>query len=85
MRRAYSLEKTLMLGKFEDRRRERQKIKWLDGITDSINTSLSKLWEIVNDREAWHAVFHGSQKAVIEQIKKSHVVHGGHMTKRLNK
>ena len=70
-----------MLGKFEDRRRERQKIKWLDGITDSINTSLSKLWEIVNDREAWHAVFHGSQKAVIEQIKKSHVVHGGHMTK----
>ena len=60
MQRADSLEKTLMLGKIEGRRRRgRQRMRWLGGIIDSIEMSLSRLWEMVKDREAWRAVVHG--------------------------
>ena len=65
MQRADSLEKTPMLGKTEGGRRGKQRIKWLDGITDSMNMSLHKLWEIVKNREAWHAAVHRIAKSRI--------------------
>ena len=63
MQRANSLEKILMLGKIEGRRRrERQRMRWLDGTTSSLDKSMSKFWEIVKDKEAWHTAVHGITK-----------------------
>ena len=74
MQRAASLEKTLMLGKIEGKsRRGQQKMKWLDSNTKSMHMNLSKLWEIVEDKEAWHAVVHGITESELNTTTKKNV------------
>ena len=63
MRRADTFEKTLMLGKIQDRRRGRQRMRWLDGVIDSMDMSLSKLWEMVKNKEDWSVAVHGISKS----------------------
>ena len=76
MRRTVSLEKTLMLGKIEGRRRRgQQRMRWLDGITDSMDMSLSKLWEMVKDRESWHAAPWGCKELDMIERLNNNTVH----------
>ena len=78
MQRADSLEKTLMLGKIEVRRRRGDRMRWLDGIIGSMDVSLSKLWEIVKDGEAWHAVVYGIAKSWTQLSDRTTTENRGH-------